>query len=324
MTRWRVRFLAIICLIGLLLSVAISSKTFVEAYNNTCISSNAFPTVTGTPIVPNVDQPSVVLNEVLPSPHSGWNCAYQGAPGSPQNAWIELYNLLDQPLDLYGARTCIDTGPNTSQYCLSLGSVIPAHRFFTFFPYPAKNQSFPSSFSTLRLLLASTPVDQVNVPSLPNDVSYARIPDGTGKWQPDTNPTINASNALLASPSPTQLHQKQGSRSKVATHAQRKYARDTKQGNADTTLEITTSTASNENPHIQNDIGKQAQWHNLQFPSSLASPSTLNATDNVRSIPSSPVMPTENIPQNILFSFIGIAGLLSLWWGWKHFSKKKM
>ncbi len=319
------RLLTIVCLIGVLLSVAISSKTFVEAYNNTCISSNALPLVTGTPIVPGVDQPSVVLNEVLPSPHSGWNCAYQSAPGSFQNAWIELYNLLDQPLDLYAARTCIDTGSNTFQYCLTLGSVIPAHGFFTFFPNPAKNNSFPLSFSTLRLLLTSIPVDQVSVPSLPNDVSYARIPDGTGKWQPDINPTINASNTLLAvpSPTPTHLHEKQGSRSKAATHAPKKYARNTKQGNTDTTSQTTISTADDENPHPQNDIGKQAQWHNPQFPSSLASPSTLNTTDDIRSTSSSPPMPTENIPQNILFSFIGIAGLLSLWWGWRHFSKKR-
>ncbi len=130
------RFLAIVCLIGLLLSVAISSKTLVEAHNNTCVSSDALPTVTGTPIVPVANRSSVVFNEVLPSPHSGWNCAYQSTPGSLQNVWIEFYNLLDQPLDLYAARTCIDTGSNTSQYCLTVGSVIPAHGFFTFFPYP--------------------------------------------------------------------------------------------------------------------------------------------------------------------------------------------
>jgi hypothetical protein len=35
-------------------------------------------------------------------------------------------------------------------------------------------------------------------------------------------------------------------------------------------------------------------------------------------------VPIENIPQNILFSFIGIGGLLSVWWGWRRFFKKRL
>ncbi len=309
------RFLVILCLISLLLSVAIISATRVNAYSNTCVSPNLFPTVTGTPIIPPATQPSVVLNEVLLSPHTGWNCAYQTTPNGLQNAWIELYNLLGQPLDLYAARACIDTGPNTLQACLTLGSIIPAHGFFTFFPYPNKLLT-QSAISTLRLLLAYVPVDQVNIPALPPDISYARMPDGTGKWQPDTAPTINSSNTItiLPSPSPTP---KRSSKTKSATHSTTKHTQSTQIGN-----NTTTNTALDQNGQAQDNTGKQIPWHNLQFPTSLASSSTLNKTTGTNSTPSLPSSTTENVPQKILFSLIGVAGLLSLWWGWRRFSQK--
>lgn len=328
MTRWRVRLLAIVCLISFVLSVAIISKAQVEAYSNTCVSSNTLPTVVGTPIVPAAGQQSVVLNEILPSPRSGWNCAYQNTPGSLQNAWIELYNLLDQPLDLYASRTCIDIGisSNAYQYCLALGSVIPPHGFFTFFPYPASaSYTSPLASQTLRLLVAYSPVDQVNLPPLPNDVSYARTPDGTGKWQPDTNPTINSSNAIIISTSstPTRLNGRHNGKSKATTPGRKKYTRSTGTRNSNTTSQTIASTAIDENGQIQNDIGKQAPWHSLQFPSSLASPSITSTAGDIRSNTTSPPIPTENIPQKVLFSLIGVAGLLSLWLGWRHFFKKK-
>ena len=325
MARWQVRFLAIVCLIGLLLSVAITSNTSVEASSTTCTSPRARPTVTGNPIVPSADKPSVVLNEILPFPYHGWNCSYQNSPGAPQSVWIELYNLLSQPVDL--SQTCIDTGPNTSQYCLTAYSV-SAHGFFTLFPYDTGDNWFPSAYSTLRLLMANTVVDQVGlpVPPLPRDVSYARVPDGTGKWQADTNPTINASNTIVLppSPTPTHLHQRQESKSRATTQSRRKYSRNTGTGNADQIPQIITNTASNEQPQIQNNNGKQAQWHNLQFPSSLASASALTTNEEIHPTSSSPPVPIENIPQNILFSFIGIGGLLSVWWGWRRFFKKRL
>lgn len=314
------RFLAIVCLIGLLLSVAISSKTSVEASSNTCISPNTLLTVTGTPTALTANQPSVVFNEVLPFPYFKWNCDSQTSPNLLLDTWVELYNLTGQPLDLY-KHICVDTGSSTAVACLPIDSIIPAHSFFTFFPYLINNNFLIKGDSDLRLLLDGVPIDQVHIPVLPRDVSYARLPDGTGKWQPDTNPTINASNAIMTSPSPTPTHlqKKQESKSKAAAQGRKKYARNTGSQNID--AQITTSTTSNENPHVQNDLGKQAQWRNLQFPSSLASPSALSRTEDSHS--SSPSIPVENIPQNILFSLMGIAGLLSLWWGWRYFFKKR-
>ncbi len=325
MARWRVRSLAIICLISLLLSVTIISEARVEAYGYTCLSPNALPTVVGTPIVPSTGQPSVVLNEILPSPHFAWNCASQTTSNPLQNAWVELYNLGDQPLDLYAGRALIDTGPNTPQYPLPIGSVIPARSFFTFFPYLSDNHYSVSLFPTVRLLLDYVPVDQVNLPPLPNDVSYARIPDGTGKWQQSLTPTINSSNSITLSPSstPTHLSTKHTGKSKNTVQGKKKYARSTKAGNSDTASQTIASTDVNGSDQIQNDTGKQTQWHSLQFPSSLASPSALSTTEDTSSIPSSPSAPTENVSQKILFSMIGIAGLLSLWWGWRRFFKKR-
>src|SRR5260370_37029211 len=43
-------------------------------------------------------------------------------------------------------------------------------------------------------MIASTTIDQVKVPQLAADQSYARLTDGASKWQVSTNPTIDASN----------------------------------------------------------------------------------------------------------------------------------
>lgn len=313
------RFLAIICLIGILLSVAILSKARVEASNNTCISSNAPPKVAGTPIIPTVAQPSVVLNEVLTNPSSAWNCNSQGTSTALQNQWIELYNLLDQPLDLYRARTLIDTGPNTTQYQLGVGSVIPPHGFFTLFPY-----FLLPKLSMLRLLINYAPVDQVTVPPLPGDVSYARIPDGTGKWQQSPTPTINSSNSLTTlSSTPTQLHKKRSGTSKATAQGKKKYTRDSSNGNNGTTSQASVDTTIDGSQRVQNDAGKQTQWPALQFPSSLASPSALSTAGDTSSTPSSPSAPAENVSQKMVFSLIGIASLLSIWLGWRRFFKKR-
>ena len=316
------RFLAIICLVGIVLSVAILSKARVEAYNNTCISSNAPPTVAGTPVIPTTAQPSVVLNEVLTNPSSVWNCNSQGLPAALQNQWIEMYNLLNQPLDLYRARTFIDTGPNTSQYYLMIGSVIPSHGFFTFFPYTSnRNFSLPK-LSTIRLFVNYVLVDQVTVPPLPGDISYARIPDGTGKWQQSSTPTINSSNSLTSSSStPTQIHKKRSGRSKTTAQGRKRHTSGN--GNSGTTSQTLVNATIDESQRVQNDAGKQTQWPGLQFPSSLASPSALSTSGDRGSTPSPPSPPAENVSQKMLFSLIGIAGLLSIWLGWRRFFKKR-
>jgi hypothetical protein len=315
--------MVIVCFMSLLLSVAVIHTTRVNTYSNICLSPNLFPTVTGTPLVPSATQPSVVLNEVLLFPNTAWNCAYQTVPKDPRNAWIELYNLRDQPVDLYAARTCIDTGPNTTPVCLALGSIIPPHSFFTIFP-AANNRIFPltaspSTASMLRLLLAYTPVDQVNVPALPPDISYARLPDGTGKWQPDTAPTINSSNTIKPSPSPTPTphHQKKASsKTKNAT------TKNTRIGNNMTMDQLATATALYQNNQTQDDVGKQTQWQNLQFPDAEISPSALSTIQDTSSTPPSSPNTTENVPQKVLYSLIGVAVLLSLWWAWQRFLKK--
>jgi len=307
--------MVIVSLISFVLSTALISIQQAHAHSNTCISPDLFPVITGTPFIPSSAQPSVVLNEVLLSPHNQWNCAYQD---TRQNAWIELYNLRDQPLDLYAARTCIDTGQDTTRICLPMGSIIPAHGFFTFFPYLAYYNLVPST--SLRLLLAYATVDQTNIPTLPSDISYARVPDGTGKWQTDTAPTINRSNITVPSPSPTPTpHKKINTPTKSAA---RSTTKKTRTGNTSTADQ--NATDIDQNQQTQNDNGTQTQWHNLQLPNSMASPSALNTTQDIRSTSSSPPGAAQNIPQKLLFSLLGVVGVLSLWWGWRRFLRKKV
>jgi hypothetical protein len=136
----------------------------------------------------------VLLNEVLTRPASVWNCSDTAGTADAPNAWVELYNPQDQPLDLYAAHASLDSGPGTLTYFLPLGAAIAAHGFLVVFPEPLT--FFPQGAFTLRLLFnGSTVIDQVAVPQLGNDESFARVSDGGAQWQSTTAPTIDASNA---------------------------------------------------------------------------------------------------------------------------------
>jgi hypothetical protein len=149
--------------------------------------------ISGKPVLAPPTHGSVLINEVLSHPASTWNCSeLQGVFSQTQNSWIELYNPHNQPFDLFASHTRISLDGGTTWYFFSSGSIIAAGGFFVFFP---ENPTQISGLSwNAELTIRSTIIDQISVPILQPDQSYARIPDGSSNWQFVSQPTIGTSN----------------------------------------------------------------------------------------------------------------------------------
>ena len=161
---------------------------------------NIPPSVPGTLSTPSATPGSLFINEILLVPHSIWNCSDNGGYFTTRDAWIEIYNPQSQPLNLYTAHTFLDTGSNTDTYYVPFGAAIAAYGFLALFPFYSPNFRLGSSM-TLRLVIGTTVIDQVTVPTLGPDQSYARTTDGGPNWQITATPTIDASNGV-AQPTP--------------------------------------------------------------------------------------------------------------------------
>jgi hypothetical protein len=87
----------------------------------------------------------------------------------------------------------LEIGSSTMPFYLPLGSVIAPHGYLVLFP-----SMFSGTFITtnVRLLIGGVTIDQVNIPSLPVDQSYARIPDGSNVWRITNTPTVDSSNNM--------------------------------------------------------------------------------------------------------------------------------
>ena len=162
------------------------------------------PPVPGSPGIPPATPGILYINETLLVPHSVWNCSDTGGYFSTRDAWIELYNPQNLSFNLYAAHTYLDTGSSTNAFYLPFGTAIAAHGFLVLFPF--YNPNFrPGPSMTFRLIIGSTVIDQVAVPTLGPDQSYARTTDGGPNWQITASPTIDASNGTPQStPPPTQ------------------------------------------------------------------------------------------------------------------------
>ncbi len=154
------------------------------------------PGIPGSPAPAPAAPGIIVINEVLLVPHSTWNCSETGSYFSTTDAWIELYNTQNQAFNLYAAHALIDSGPNTNTYSFSFGATIAAHGYLVVFP--RTSSAFASSeTATLRLVIPNVVVDQVTVPPLGPDQSYARTSGGASSWEITSTPTIDASNTSL-------------------------------------------------------------------------------------------------------------------------------
>lgn len=163
---------------------------------------NTPPPVAGTPVLPPSTPGSVWINEVLSSPKTNWNCT--DPPGSfslSTDSWIELFNPQSQALNLYAVHAEISLDGGSNWYTLPFGSAIAPGGFLVVFPLEGYPTS-PSPAWNIMLAFASVNsiIDQVNIPELLPDQSYARVPDGSTNWQPVGMPTIDASNNISSQP----------------------------------------------------------------------------------------------------------------------------
>jgi hypothetical protein len=243
----------------------------------------------------------IVVNEVLLVPHSTWNCSETGGYFSTTDAWIELYNPQNQAFNLYAAHALIDSGPNTNTYSFPFGAAIAAHSYLAVFP--RTSSAFASSeTATLRLVIPNVVVDQVTIPPLGPDQSYARTFDGAANWKITGTPTIDASNTSL----------------QVTPTAITSPTRTAGPGGAGSTR--TTSGSYNSGHKVLVD-GVQPAWNRLQFPSTTPTAGVDLHPATLTKPTAAPANSGADLPRRIALtvSFMALAG--ALFWCWKVFKK---
>jgi hypothetical protein len=252
------------------------------------------PPVPGSPVPVPAIPGKLLINEALSLPGSRWNCSEPNNTYSiNSDSWVELYNPQSQPYNLYAAHASFDTGPNTLPFYLPLGAVIAPHGYLVLFPAVFSGTLIIKA--NLRLIIAGVTIDQINIPSLPIDQSYARIPDGSNFWRITNTPTIDASNnATQPGPlvSPTAPSTNQGPAGSG--------------GATPTTLPIS---------------GTQPAWSNLQFPTSVViSTPAIRPAVAISSTLSSPVNDGWDTPHRILLTALAVALILMFFWCWRLFT----
>ena len=251
------------------------------------------PSIPGSPLPVPAIPGKLLINEVLSLPGSRWNCSEQKNTFSITNdSWIELYNPQSQPYNLYTAHAIFEIGSSTMPFYLPLGSVIAPHGYLVLFPSMFSGTLINTN---VRLLIGGVTIDQVNIPSLPVDQSYARIPDGSNLWQITNTPTIDASNNMsqlspLVSPTVSSPNQ---------SPAGSGYA---------------TSTPAP-------ILGTQTVWSSLQFPTpvGIATPVTKPSVANPSPL-SPPVNDGWDTPHRILITALLVTLALMLLLCWRSFT----
>jgi hypothetical protein len=244
----------------------------------------------------------VLFNEVLLNPQSRWNCSEPGTTFSQWDAWVEFYNPQNQAFNLYAARAFLDSGPATNPFYFPFGASITAHGYLVVFPR-TDGQFTLTETATLRLVIAGVVIDQVTVPNLAGDQSYARVADGAGKWQVTDTPTIGASNNVAVA-TPTAA----ASSTSTKTTGNQGYGGQTG-GSTNTNVPVIT--------------GTQPAWASLTLP--MSTPTLAPTTP---ASVSSPVMPSAQVsddltvPRHIALTLLSLALGLTLFWCWGIFRKK--
>jgi hypothetical protein len=190
-----------------------------------------------------------------------------------------------------------DSGLNTNAYYLPFGAAIAGHGFLVLFP--RTNPGFyHTETATLRFIIAGVVIDQVSVPNLGPDQSYARTSDGAPGWHITSTPTIDASNSSTQpTPTPTPPSHSSHEDNKGITGG----------GNG----------GGNNKGLID---GAQPQWVNLQFPTATStSPVVLPSTTSLS--PTSPGNDGLDTSRRIVLTLLVIALALMLLWCWRLFRR---
>ena len=262
------------------------------------------PSISGSlaPSVPGM----IVINEVLLVPHSTWNCSE--SPGTYSviaDTWIELYNTQNQPFNLYASHAVIDSGPGTNAAYFPFGASIAAHGYLVLFPrYDAS--FLMSETSTLRLVIAGVAIDQVTVPQLAPDQSYARTTNGASNWQIINSPTIDNSNST----------------SQVTPPANGNNGSGTTPGSGNRTSSAPTGNSFNNTKALVD--GVQPRWTNLHVPQALTvTPTGTNNTGlSTITTPGIPTSSGSDIPRRIALTALLILVALVILWCWRTYYKR--
>ncbi len=223
------------------------------------------------------------------------------------DSWIELYNPQSQPFNLYAVHAYIDTGLNTFRFYLPFGAAIAPNGFLVVFPNSAANSTLQAG-SNLRLMFAAsdTPIDQVNIPGLAIDDSFARIPDGSSTWQITTTPTIDTSNIETSSTTPTP----NPSSSQVPGGS----SGSGSSGNSGSTQATSTPAFP---------TGTQPVWNKLSLPpaTAAASPTSFIVNTPLANTPSpTPTSSASDTQHRILLTVLLVLLAASLFWCLKVYS----
>lgn len=262
------------------------------------------PTLSGSPASAPAVSGVIVMNEVLLVPHSTWNCSE--SPGTYSviaDTWIELFNTQNQPFNLYASHAAFDSGPGTNFSYFPFGASIAAHGYLVLFP------RYDASFlltetATLRLVIGGVVINQVTVPQLAPDQSYARTVDGATNWQVISSPTIDSSNSSTSQATPTAS----GHNGPGVTPESKNGASGTPPGSS-----------FNNTKSLVN--GVQPQWNSLQLPT--VTPTFATNTDQP-TVPAT-VTPTSNIstvPRQIILTVLLILLTLVILWCWRIYYKR--
>ena len=290
----------------------VHSPNALAASRPSCInppsSNNAIP-ATSAPATPGY----ILINEVLSFPTSQWNCTITGESYDSSdlgNAWIEIYNPQNQPLDLYATRAQFDMG--TYSYRLPFGSIIAAHDFLVLFPFITA-----SPVTLIKLIISQVVIDQVSLPPLPADTTYARIPDGSDTWQITTMPTIATSNSTgMAQATSVTRTQHHPSVTSTQHHTPTPKSTHTHtQSGGTSSDEATTDTSS---------TGVQPTWDALRLPS-VEPYNTTTQPDNSSFASVSSTTPADSfgLLNKILLSVLIIIFSCALLWSWRLYRRKK-
>jgi hypothetical protein len=291
--RHRFGFVLILLATFLLSSHFSVHATYISSSSTHSCASPIPQPVSGSPSPALSVAGKILINEVLTLPGSRWNCSEPPNVYSTTNdSWIELFNPQNQPYNLYTSHATIDSGPGTTPFYLPLGSSIAPHAYLILFP-----STFSGShiITNVRLLIEGITIDQVEIPTLHVDQSFARVPDGSNTWQITTSPTIDANNNILLP------------------------------------VVVTTPTASlpnksasgsnNSSSTLVPATGTHTAWKNLQFPTpaSIETPSSKPTTSYVTPSPT-PMTDTWDTPHRFIITVIIIALAITLSWCWRLFT----
>ena len=302
-------FVVVALVIMLFLSITALSVSASSANGHGC-APRIPPAVPGTPVPAPAVPGTVVINEVLLMPSSTWNCSESpGTYSIATDTWIELYNTRNQAFNLFASHAIIDSGPGTNFFSIPFGASIAPHGYLVIFPR-YDNNFVSTETSTLRLLIGGIVLDQVTVPHLNPDQSYARTADGSTSWHVSSAPTIDSSNST-PQPTPPTATSPPGGQNGTGGNSGRGHSN---RG---------TSTWNNSNNSKAVVNGVQPQWGNLQLP--IATTTLTNNTAPSTVAPSTSTSPNSNFADTARRSALTILFILLalvILWCWKVFYKK--